>query len=129
MRRPQLHNLEILKEQRKDLRNNSTYAEVALWRVLKGKQLEGLKFRRQHRIGMYIVDFYCPKYKLAIELDGNYHFEETQMIRDEERDKFLSEVGIKVIRIENQNVFKNIDMVLNYIMENVGADGFYYPQK
>jgi hypothetical protein len=91
--------------------------------------LEGLKFRRQHSIGMYIVDFYCSKYKLAIELDGNYHFEETQMIRDDERDKFLSEVGIKVIRIENQNVFKNIDMVLIILWRMLGVDGFLLSAK
>ena len=119
MRRPQLHNLEHLKERRRDLRNGSTSAEASLWKVLKGSQLEGLKFRRQHSIGNYIVDFYCPKHKLAIELDGNYHFEENQMLRDEERDKFLSEIGIKVIRIENENVFKNIDMVINYILDSV----------
>jgi very-short-patch-repair endonuclease len=119
MRRPQLHNLEYLKDIRRDLRNGSTSAEASLWKVLKGKQLEGLKFRRQHSIGNYIVDFYCPEYKIAIELDGNYHFEEGQMLRDERRDKFLSDIGIKVIRIENDNVFNNIDMVLNYILENV----------
>lgn len=119
MRRPQLHNLEHLKERRRDLRNGSTSAEASLWKVLKGSQLEGLKFRRQHSVGNYILDFYCPEYKLAIELDGNYHFEEDQMKRDEDRDKFLAEIGIRVIRIENDNVFKNIDMVLNCILENV----------
>jgi len=119
MRRPQLHNLEILKERRRALRNGSTSAEASLWKVLKGKQLEGLKFRRQHSVGKYILDFYCPEHKLAIELDGQYHFEEGQMLRDEVRDKFLAEIGIKVIRIENNNVFNNIDMVLNYILENV----------
>lgn len=119
MRRPQLHNLEYLKERRRDLRNGATSAEASLWKVLKGKQLEGLKFRRQHSVGNYIVDFYCPEHKLAIELDGQYHFEEGQILRDEKRSKFLSDIGIKVIRVENDNVFKNVDMVLNYILDSV----------
>jgi very-short-patch-repair endonuclease len=118
-RRPLFNNIPELKDKRKYLRNNSTPAEIALWKILKGKQLNGLKFRRQHSIGKYIVDFYCPKHKLAVELDGNYHFEEEQIKRDGIRDKFLNEAGIKVIRIENENIFKNTDMVLNYILKNV----------
>ena len=70
------------KDLRKSLRNHSTAAEAVLWRILKGKQLEGLKFRRQQGIGPYIVDFYCPKLKLAIELDGEGYF---AVARDEQR--------------------------------------------
>ena len=92
------------KDLRKSLRNHSTAAEAVLWRILKGKQLEGLKFRRQQGIGPYIVDFYCPKLKLAIELDGEVH--DTRSDYDEQRSAFLAkEKGICVLRFENRTVF------------------------
>jgi len=69
-----LNNINYLKDTRKYLRNNLTEAESLLWEVLKGKKLAGRKFRRQHSIGYYIVDFYCPSEKLIIELDGQHHF-------------------------------------------------------
>lgn len=68
-----LHNRKHLKDFRKELRNNSTKAESRLWKVLRKRQLEGRKFRRQHSIGNYIVDFYCPEEKLIVELDGAIH--------------------------------------------------------
>ena len=114
-----LNNLSYLKSRRKELRNNSTSAEAALWNLLKGSQLEGYKFRRQHSIGNYIVDFYCAKKKLAVELDGQIHFETAQAIKDGERAKFLNEKGITVIRIENKNVFSNTSAVLDYILQHL----------
>lgn len=69
----QLNNRKYLKEFRKELRNNATKAESQLWKTLQKSQLEGRKFRRQHSIGNYIVDFYCPKEKLIVELDGQVH--------------------------------------------------------
>ncbi len=70
----QLHNKPSLKEERKALRNNLTEAEYLLWQYLKGKKLSGRKFRRQHSFENYIMDFYCPAEKPAIELDGQHHF-------------------------------------------------------
>jgi very-short-patch-repair endonuclease len=67
------HNRPELKEVRKKLRNQATPAEAALWKLLSGKKCGGLKFRRQHSVGPYILDFYCPEAKLAIEVDGNAH--------------------------------------------------------
>lgn len=119
MRHQQFHNLRYLKQRRQKLRNTATPAENALWQILKGKQLNGAKFRRQHSVGNYVLDFYCPEFKLAIELDGQGHFEEAQMLKDAEREKFINEFGIKIIRIENKNVFENVDSVITFIEENL----------
>jgi very-short-patch-repair endonuclease len=74
MAKQRIHNRVELKPFRKKLRNNSTSAEATLWTYLKNRQLEGRKFRRQHSIGNYIADFYCPEEQLVIELDGEGHF-------------------------------------------------------
>ena len=100
-----LHNRKYLKERRKNLRNNLTPAEATLWCLLQKKQLEGRKFRRQHSIGNYILDFYCPKEKIAIELDGAAHFTAEGQERDAARDTFLKGLQIKVLRIENKELF------------------------
>ena len=107
-----LHNRKYLRENRKALRGSLTPAEAELWNYLKGAQLEGRKFRRQHSVGNYILDFYCPSEKLAIELDGQVHQHVVAEQVDTERDKALQELGIKVIRFENKEVFQNPDAVL-----------------
>jgi very-short-patch-repair endonuclease len=112
-----LNNLKHLKEHRRRLRNNPTKAESQLWKALQKKQLEGKKFRRQHSIGNYIVDFYCPSEKLAIELDGSVHDNFINENYDRKRTEFLSELGITVLRFENKMVFRQLDMVLDAIKE------------
>ena len=90
-------------DNRKELRNHSTPAEAILWRMLKGKQIAGLKFRCQHSVGPYVLDFYCPQIKLAIELDGEVH--NRQQDYDEQRSYFLNRVDdIEVLRFENRTV-------------------------
>jgi very-short-patch-repair endonuclease len=111
----QIHNRKELEVFRKSLRNNGTPAEGALWKLLKGKQLEGRKFRRQHSVGFYILDFYCPAEKLAIELDGERHFTEDGKVYDERRTEYLKEIGIRVVRFENREVFENAERVLEVI--------------
>jgi very-short-patch-repair endonuclease len=111
----QLNNLTYLKDTRKFLRRNLTEAECVLWSVLKGKKLDGRKFRRQHSIGYYIADFYCPSEKLIIELDGNHHFSPEGIEKDRERDEYLKELGIKVLRFENKEVLNNLSEVLKGI--------------
>ena len=101
----QIHNKKQLEDQRKHLRKNLTSAEATLWTLLKGKQLEGRKFRRQHSVGYYVLDFYCPSEKLTIELDGQHHFTEDGMKHDEERTKYINSLNIRVIRFENEEVF------------------------
>jgi len=112
-----IHNRKYLIDYRKNLRNNATSAEAALWKSLKGKQIEGLKFRRQHSIENYIVDFYCPELKLIIELDGEYHNNLIQENKDSQRTSRLEELGFIVIRFENKIVFENSQMVIDAILE------------
>jgi len=111
------HNDKYLKDYRKKLRNNLTPAEAKLWTLLKCKQLEGRKFRRQHSIDNFIVDFYCPKEKLVIELDGEVHFNPVSEEKDAQRDSILKNYGITVLRFENKMIFEQQDMVLNAIKE------------
>ena len=85
--------------------------------MLKGKQLEGLKFRRQHSFGPYVLDFYSPQARLAIELDGAYHFNAVGDVSDSQRDKYLDDHGIEVLRFENKIVFEQSGLVLDYILE------------
>jgi len=110
-----LHNKSVLKKFRKTLRNHGTTAEAVMWTLLKGKQLQGREFRRQHSVGYYILDFYCPQEKLAIELDGATHFTELGMKRDEARTKYLKSVGIRVVRFENEEIFQRAEAVLKEI--------------
>ena len=100
---------------RKYLRSNLTPAEAALWKLLKAKQFNGKKFRRQHPIENYIVDFYCPEYSLVIELDGEVHNDINSVYADEQRDIRLAELGYTVLRFENKEVFEATDNVLNAI--------------
>ena len=99
------HNDKFLKEYRKDLRSNLTPAEARLWGILKNKQLQGRKFRRQHSIDNFIVDFYCPHEKLVIELDGEVHNNILAERKDSERDIKLKNYGITVLRFENKMIF------------------------
>jgi len=115
-----INNLPYLKTFRKDLRNNLTPAEAKLWTMLKGKQMEGRKFRRQHSVANYILDFYCPEERIAIELDGQGHFEATQAEYDSERDLFLESFGIKVLRFENKWVWDNLDGLLDEVKRCFG---------
>jgi very-short-patch-repair endonuclease len=116
-----ISNLSSRKEFRRELRNNATPAEIALWKVLQGKQLDGFKFRRQHSIGYYILDFFCPSANLAIELDGDHHFSEEGLEYDRQRDEFLRSVGITVIRYANNLVFENLEGVLEDIRGYLSA--------
>ncbi len=111
----QLHNIHSLKEKRRELRNNLTPAEATLWKCLQNKQLDGRKFRRQHSVGNYILDFYCPSEKLCIELDGAEHFTSAGFEYDTERTAFLNGCGIRVIRFENKLIFQSLEMVLEEI--------------
>ncbi len=101
----------------KRLRNRMTEAEKVLWNVLKNKQLESLKFRRQHPISVYVLDFFCHKAKLGIELDGKYHDEKGQIFYDEDRTQNLQECGVRIIRFTNDEVLTNLKEVLRKIKE------------
>ena len=111
-------NKKEFKKFRKTLRNNSTSAEATLWNLLKNKQLNDMKFRRQHSIGKYIVDFYCPNRNLIIEIDGDPHGDYSQIQKDEARDKYFEAKGYKVIRFENRFVFQDPELVIETIRKN-----------
>ena len=108
----ELRNISRLKITRKKLRNNQTKSEQIIWNKLKWKQFLWLKFRRQHSIWRYILDFYCPEKKLAIEIDWENHAEEEQKEYDTMRTDFLNSAGIKVVRYTNEDIMKSIDWVL-----------------
>jgi imidazole glycerol-phosphate synthase subunit HisF len=97
----------------KVLRNNLTLAEEKLWNVLSNKKFHGLKFRRQHPIGGFILDFYCHSIKLAIEIDGNIHLLPDVKINDKERQIIIEEMGIKVVRFTNEQINEDVSSVLN----------------
>lgn len=98
-----------------ELRKNTTPAEQALWEKLRKGQLYGLHFRRQHPIGKFIVDFYCPKLFLIIELDGEIHDKPIVDERDKGREHVLKQMGLKVLRFKNEEVLNSIDDVLQKI--------------
>ncbi|PIS40444.1 MAG: hypothetical protein COT26_03265 [Candidatus Kerfeldbacteria bacterium CG08_land_8_20_14_0_20_43_14] len=112
-----IFNNKIAKSKRQSLRNNMPKAEIILWSYLKNRQLEGFKFRRQQCIGPYIVDFYCPTVKLAIEIDGESHFSNTAMLYDLKREKFIKQYKINVLRVLNTDVYNNINGVLQIILD------------
>ena len=115
MRRRLVHNLASSTNRRKQLRENLTSAEALLWVNLKNSQLDGKKFRRQQSIGPFIVDFYCPEYRLAVELDGEGHLSRTGAEADEKRTDFLKRFNVTVLRFENKDVFENLEGVLDTI--------------
>ena len=107
---------------RKQLRNNATSAEAFLWRARQKRQVKGRKFRRQHGIGPYVVDFYCPAEKLVVELDGSPHFDLANGEKEDARARYMESLGIKVIRVENKQVFEHLDNVLYVIEMAFGGD-------
>ena len=115
------YNKESEKANRKKLRRNSTQAEQILWECLKDRKFLGLKFKRQFSIDHFVLDFYCPKIKFAIELDGAVHLDDRVRNHDENRDGFLSAFGIKILRIKNEMVINNINKILELIKKNITA--------
>jgi very-short-patch-repair endonuclease len=116
-KKERLHNQESFKPLRRSLRSHMTLAEIALWMQLKSSQLAGRKFRRQHSIGEYVVDFYCPAERLIVELDGAPHDSEQGFLKDKERDAWLAGLGFIILRIENQDVMNNMEGVLQLIQQ------------
>jgi len=113
-----LHNRKSLKQHRQRLRGNMTPAEARLWNALKKRKLGGRKFRRQHSIGPYIVDFYCPREKLAIELDGAVHNDLLRASYDAKRQDYIEALGITVLRFENTLIHDYPEDVLKHIRDH-----------
>ncbi len=104
-----------LAEKRKDLRKNPTKAEYAFWQLVKNRHFEKKKFRRQHSIGNYIIDFYCPELALAVEIDGGYNLLPEQREADTEKDEYLKRNGIKTVRFKNEEVLQNPEGVITHL--------------
>ncbi|MDD5039414.1 MAG: endonuclease domain-containing protein [Dehalococcoidales bacterium] len=108
-----------LKEHARQLRENMTDAERHLWTRIRMKQLNGYQFYRQKPIGDYIVDFFCPKANLIIEVDGSQHFVDETIEYDRIREEYVSSLGLKVLRFTNAEVLKNIEGVVEHIEEEM----------
>ena len=114
-----LNNIPDMKPFRRKLRKNMTAAEVALWVMIKNKQINGERFLRQYSVSHSVLDFYCPKHKLAVELDGAEHFTDEGREYDARRTEYLNSVGIRVIRFENLEVFNYPGQVLEEIKKHL----------
>ena len=103
------------REKRRLLRNDMPAAETVVWSKLRRKQVCGCKFRRQYSVGPYVLDFYCPALKLAVEIDGDSHSVVDANDYDQQRQAFIESFGIRFLRFTNQQVYKNIEGVLQTI--------------
>lgn len=103
----------------RNLRKNQTDAEKKLWSVVRNRQLSGVKFRRQFSVGRYILDFYCPEYRIGIEADGGQHYENGGRTRDELRTNELNNLGVEIIRFSDHDILKNIDAVFEVIQKAI----------
>ncbi len=108
-----------LKPLARALRKNMTDAEQLIWSKIRGKQISGVQFYRQKNVGHYIVDFYCPKGKFVIEIDGGQHYEEEGREKDRKKDDYLQGLGLNVMRFSDIDVLKNINGVLERIQEHL----------
>lgn len=106
-------------ENARNLRKNLTDAEQLLWRLLRDRLFANKKFRRQHPIGRYILDFYCHELKLAIEVDGRQHNVSSGRKYDEKRTRYLNEKGIRVVRFWSNDVLQETDSVLELLWREV----------
>ena len=111
--RPRIH--PVILAHAREMRHTQTTAEATLWQALRNRQT-GFKFRRQHPIYRFIIDFYCAQAKLLIEVDGESHLESEQAEYDKARTEYLEEFGYKVIRFTNDDVRHNIDAVVGEIL-------------
>jgi len=109
----------ITVERARDLRRRMTRPEVRLWQALRGRRLGGARFRRQHPVGPYILDFYCEAARLAVEVDGEGHNHPDRMAHDARRTNWLARAGIAVHRVSARAVLGNLEAVLVAIRRRV----------
>ncbi|MBO0950311.1 endonuclease domain-containing protein [Fibrella forsythiae] len=117
-----LFNRTSTKELRRELRQRQTPAEVLLWNELRNRQLNGAKFRRQHSIGGYVVDFYCAESALVVELDGSIHDFPDAQAYDREREAVICDLGLSMMRFRNDDVERRLPYVLEKIAENLNTE-------
>jgi very-short-patch-repair endonuclease len=115
------------KKKRQELRGSMPSAEVLLWMRLKGRQLLECKFRRQYSVGAFVVDLYAAEIKLGIELDGDSHFQEGAREYDRERQAYIESFGIRIIRFLNNDIYENLDGVIEGIEREIIERRQYHP--
>ena len=108
----------LIQERARRLRRRLTPAEQVLWERLRNRRLSGLKFRRQHPLGPYIVDFYCAEHRLVVEVDGPIHLRQREA--DAMRDEYLARYGYRVLRVRNDEVENDLEAVLERILQACG---------
>jgi very-short-patch-repair endonuclease len=104
-----------------------TPSEIALWRVLRANRFQGLRFRRQHPFGPYILDFYCDRVRLAVEVDGGFHHLEERRLQDAARDAWVAQQGVRTLRLPARLMLEDIDAALGLITAELGWRGPGYP--
>lgn len=114
-----LYNNKEFRDRRRELRNNQTEAEKVLWKHISKNKIQNLRFLRQYSIGPYILDFYSPKIRLGIELDGSPHLEKETKLYDKEREKFLESLDINIIRFWNDEILNNLLETLNRLQDKI----------
>ena len=114
----EVHNKKSLEEIRRRLRQESTTAEDFLWQHIRNKKVNQLKFKRQHSIGNYIVDFYCASKRMIIELDGKVHSLTYQKEKDKLRDECFKEMDFQILRFSNKDVLSKINFVTEQIIKH-----------
>jgi very-short-patch-repair endonuclease len=114
-----IRNRHVLKERRRELRRSQTEAEKVLWEKLRGNSFYNLKFFRQYSVGPYILDFFCPSQRLALEIDGGQHADSDAQAYDEARSAYLKTRDISVLRFWNNEVLQNMEGVLSRIAEGI----------
>ena len=110
------------RDRARGFRRALTPPEARLWVALRGKQLAALKFRRQHPIGPFVLDFYCDSARLAVEVDGEGHHLGDEPERDRRRDAWVARQGVRTLRIAAIDVRDNLDEVVQRILEEVGLE-------
>ena len=115
----QLYNKNSEKEKRRKLRQDIVKAEKIIWDKIRNRQIEDCKFRRQYSVDKYVIDFYSPILKLAIEIDGESHFQDGVAEYDRKRQSYIEYLGITFLRFTNNDVYDNLDAVLESIAMKV----------
>jgi very-short-patch-repair endonuclease len=115
----EIFNKKEMLERRTFLRVHATNTEQILWERIRKKQIGGARFRRQTSIGGYVVDFYCPKLRLVIEIDGRSHDSESARMYDVAREDYIKQLGINILRFRNHHILDDIDGVVQKIKEYV----------
>ena len=114
-----LYNLTEVKQKRRGLRKNQPAPETLVWNTIRNRQISDFKFKRQFSIGHFIVDFYCPELKLAIEIDGDSRYVQEAIIKDRERQDYLEKFGIKFLRFTNLDVMTNLEGVIETVQRSI----------